>query len=165
MKKALLLSTIVAVGGAFAATGAKAQTGSYTFTSASGYTYCDGITGGVVTSAGALSATHNYYACYGTSEYNGLFGGFEGKAKVYGLVDSPYFTEGLELVYYTKFPAGKKCKGGEWVGYYEGTDYGITFSEFNSGGVSCGYDAAKVGGQHKASTRDAALQKAGLLRK
>jgi hypothetical protein len=116
MKSALLLSTIVAVGGAFAATGAKAQTGSYTFGTAGGGSYCDGITGGVVTSAGALSATHNYYACYGTDSYNGYFGGFGGTVKALGtgtwyqLVNSPYFSAGYQLVYDTDF--GKETKKG-----------------------------------------------------
>ena len=164
MKKALLLSTIVAVGGAFAATGAKAQTGSYTFTN-----YCDGITGGVVTGSGALSATHNYYGCYGTNNYNGLFGGFPshiaalGGGTWYGLTNVAYTAESVVYVYYTKFPTGRRCRGGEWVGFYESTVYGITYSEFNSGGLSCGY-AAEVGVQRNPTTRDAALRKAKLIK-
>jgi len=172
MRKALLLSTIVAVGGAFAATGAKAQTGSYTFGTAGGEgLYCDGITGGAVTSAGALSAVHNYYACYGVSTYNGAFGGFGGSVKAlgkgtwYALTDSPYFEENLQLIYYTKFPVGSKCKKGEWLGFYESVAYGIPYEEFNYGPLDCGYDTAKVGVNHNPSTRDAALKKAGIVKR
>jgi hypothetical protein len=159
MKKALLLGTIVAVGGAFAATGAKAQTGSYTFGTAGGGEYCDGITGGVATSTGAFAATHNYYACYGTDTYDGYFGGFGGKVSAlgkgtwYGLTNSPPFEEGLILVYETNF--GKETKKGlkdaAWVGFFEGAEYGITFEEFNAGTLLEGYDARVHPGKHVTS--------------
>jgi hypothetical protein len=172
MKSALLLSTIVAVGGAFAATGAKAQTGSYTFGTAGGGSYCDGITGGVVTSAGALSATHNYYACYGTDSYNGYFGGFGGTVKALGtgtwyqLVNSPYFSAGYQLVYDTDF--GKETKKGlkkaAWVGFEISGEYGFTFEEFNSGVLLAGYDADRVNvGKHPTS-RDVVSAK-GLIKR
>jgi len=167
MKKALMLSAMTVAAGAFTTTQSKAQSGSYTFGTAGGGSYCDGITG-ISLSSGLLTAVHHYAACYGPSSSNGLFGGFAstikglGKGTIYGLVDAPYTAEGLELVYYTNFGKGKKAKGAGWVGYYESAEYGIPFEEFNSGTLISGYSAAKV---RSLSTAHVALSKAGLLKK
>lgn len=168
MKKALMLGAMTVVAGAFTTT-ANAQTGSYTFGTGGGGSYCDGITGGVL-SGSEYTAVHNYAACYGSSSYNGLFGGFGGKVSSLGkgtwyqLANSPYTSSALILVYEVNFGKGAKDKGAGWVGYFESTSYGIPFEEFNSGTLIAGYTAAKVGPKHD-STAHAALLKAGLVRK
>jgi hypothetical protein len=164
MKKVLMLSAMMAV----VATAAQAKKGgpaTYTFGTASGSPYCDGVSLPSTTAA-YVSATHLYAACGTGVDYTmgGILGSVKGYGKGYSLAES--YTPGaligtpyLELVYLVA------PKAGVWVLGLESSYYGIPFEIGNSGTLIAGYADAKQGGAKRESSVHATLVKAGFVRK
>jgi hypothetical protein len=161
MKKALMLSAVMAV----AATAAQAKPASYTFGTASGGAYCDGVAL-PSTTASYVSATHLYAACGTGVDYTmgGFLGNMKGIGRGYALAES--YTPGaligtpyLELVY------AVAPKAGVWVLGLESSYYGIPFEVGNEGVLISGYAGSKHPGAKKESSVHATLVKAGFVKK
>ena len=164
MKKALMLSAMMAV----VATAAQAKKGgpaSYTFGTASGGAYCDGVAL-PSTTAVYVSGTHLYAACGTGVDYTmgGFLGTIKGIGKAYSLAES--YTPGaligtpyLELVYVVS------PKANVWVLGLESSYYGIPFEVGNEGVLISGYAGSKHPGAKKESSVHATLVKAGFVKK
>lgn len=162
MKKALMLSAMVVLAGATAAH-AKKTPKSYTFGTAGGGSYCDGITD-ITTSGANLAAHHQYSGCgYPATSY---LGGVESKISSlgsgvwYSLANSDadvFETEAIVETYIVNL------KGLEFDAYYESAYYEIPFNQYISGGALIpGYDARV--GKKLGSTKQVALKAAGLIK-
>jgi hypothetical protein len=165
MKKALMLSAMALVVGATAAQ-AKKTAKSYTFGTAGGGSYCDGLTS--ISGTSTLTAVHNYTACGYPSTVTGLLGGYESKISSlgagtwYALINSasaygsPYFN----LLYSVNFGSLT------FDAAYESAEYGYPFYQYITGGtLTKGYAAAKAPPSKLGSTLTAALKSAKLLKK
>jgi hypothetical protein len=165
MKKALMLSAMALVLGATSAQ-AKKIGKSYTFGTAGGGAYCDGMTG--ISGTTIVTAVHNYAACGYPSTANGLLGGYEstvaslGSGTFYPMINSPgsYGSPYFDLLYSVNFGTLT------FDAAYESAEYGYPFYQYITGGTLIKkYNKAVREKGHIESTVTAALKSAKLLKK
>jgi hypothetical protein len=159
MKKSLMLGAmaLAAVATASSAQAKKYEFGLYT---AGGGAYCDGLQ--FTASGGVAVGQHIYDQVYCVYP-DGNLGGFESKiaalggGKWYTLPVSLATGDGDPQSYTLVFYANVKAL--EWVLAYENTDYGVTFSELNSGTLQKGPPFSQAHGKKLGSALKVGLSR------
>ena len=138
MKKSLMLGAM-AIAAAATISAASAKTYKFGFYTASGGAYCDGLK---FTASGGVAVGYHVYDQTYCVYPNGVVGGLEGKVPAlgggswYSLAGSQASGDGLPSTYTLVYYANVKAL--TWALAYESSDYGIPFTEINSGTLQKG---------------------------